>query len=137
LLTIPGISIKSAAAVIGKVGNIEQFHTAKQLIGYVGCHPRFNSSGTKEGRAFMSKAGNKGLLRSLWQCTIVAIRHNPFGAVSLRSKVDRGQTKDGEHRTLHGQAVRFIWAIQTYNAPFDATGGTHLATVRSSRNAGA
>jgi transposase len=78
LLTIPSISVKSATVIISEVGNIEQFLTAKHLIGYVGCHPRFNSSGTKEGHAFMCKAGNKRLRRILWQCTIVAIRHNPF-----------------------------------------------------------
>ncbi|MCD4688624.1 MAG: IS110 family transposase [Desulfuromonadaceae bacterium] len=39
-----------AADIIGKVSNIEQFPTAKHLIGYVSCHPRVNSSDTKEGR---------------------------------------------------------------------------------------
>jgi transposase len=131
LLSIPGISVKSAAAIIGEVGNIEQFPTAKHLIGYVGCHPRFNSSGTKEGRAFMSKAGNKRLRRILWQCTIVAIRHNPLVQAHYEAKLTEGKRKMVAIGHCMAKLVRIIWAVQTYNEPFDATGGSRLAAVRS------
>ncbi|OEU52089.1 MAG: hypothetical protein BA871_16140 [Desulfuromonadales bacterium C00003096] len=131
LLTIPGISVKSAAAIIGEVGNIEQFPTAKHLIGYVGCHPRFNSSGTKEERAFTSKAGNKRLRRILWQCTIVAIRHNPLVRAHHEAKLTEGKRKMVAIGHCMAKLVRIVWAIQTYNEPFDAAGGTRLAAVQS------
>ncbi len=70
LLSIPGIAIKSAAAVIGEIGDIQRFETAKKLTGYIGAHPRFHESGNKSAHPRMSKAGNKRLRRILWQCTI-------------------------------------------------------------------
>lgn len=131
LISVPGISIKSAAAVIGEVGDIRLFPSAKQLIGYVGCHPRFNDSGTKEGKAFMSKAGNKRLRRILWQCTIVAIRHNPLIKKLYEAKIAEGKRKMVAIGHCMAKLVRIIWAVQTYNEPFDPTGGTRLAAVRN------
>ena len=136
LLTIPGISVKSAAAIIGEVGDIRQFPSTKQLIGYVGCHPRFNSSGMKEGMAFMSKAGNKRLRRILWQCTIVAIRHNPLVRTHYEAKLAEGKRKMVAIGHCMAKLVRIVWAVLTYNEPFDATGGTRLAATRSSENTG-
>ncbi|WP_298038640.1 IS110 family transposase [uncultured Desulfuromonas sp.] len=136
LLTIPGISVKSAAAIIGEVGDIRQFPSVKQLIGYVGCHPRFNSSGMKEGMAFMSKAGNKRLRRILWQCTIVAIRHNPLVRAHYEAKVAEGKRKMVAIGHAMAKLVRIVWAVLTYNEPFDATGGTRLVAARSPEQAG-
>jgi len=67
LLSVPGIAIKSAAAVIGEVGDIHRFDTPKKLTGYIGAHPRFHESGNKSAHPRMSKAGNKRLRRILWQ----------------------------------------------------------------------
>ena len=130
LLTIPGISVKSAAAIIGEIGNIEQFPSAKQLIGYVGCHPRFHSSGTKEGHAFMCKAGNKRLRRILWQCTIVAIKYNPLVKAHYEAKLAEGKRKMVAIGHCMAKLVRIVWAVQTYAEPFDPTGGSRLAAVR-------
>jgi len=137
LLTIPGISVKSAAAIIGEVGDILQFPSTKQLIGYVGCHPRFNSSGMKEGMAFMSKAGNKRLRRILWQCTIVAIRHNPLIRAHYEAKLAEGKRKMVAIGHCMAKLVRIVWAVMTYNEPFDATGGSRLMAIRSAENTGA
>jgi transposase len=131
LLTIPSLSVKSSAAIIGELGDIRQFPSSKQLIGYVGCHPRFNSSGMKEGKAFMSKAGNKRLRRILWQCTIVAIRHNPLVRAHYEAKLAEGKRKMVAIGHCMAKLVRIIWAVLTYNEPFDATGGTRLAAIRS------
>ncbi|PLX21100.1 hypothetical protein C0584_03490 [Candidatus Parcubacteria bacterium] len=136
LVTVPGISVKSAAAIVGKVGDIQQFPSAKQLIGYVGCHPRFNSSGMKEGMAYMSKADNKRLRRILWQCTIVAIRHNPLVRAHYEAKVAEGKRKMVAIGHAMAKLVRIVWVVLTYNEPFDATGGIRLVAARSPEKAG-
>jgi transposase len=79
----------------------------------------------------MSKAGNKRLRRILWQCTIVAIRHNPLVRAHYEAKLAEGKRKMVAIGHCMAKLVRIIWAIQTYNEPFDATGGTRLAAVRS------
>lgn len=131
LVSVPGISVKAGVAIIGEVGNIQKFASPKQLIGYVGCHPRFNSSGMKEGMAYMSKAGNKRLRRILWQCTIVAIRHNPLIRAHYEAKLAEGKRKMVAIGHCMAKLVRIVWAVMTYNEPFDATGGARLAATRS------
>jgi len=94
LLSIPGIAIKSAAAVIGEVGDIHRFETPKKLTGYIGAHPRFHESGNKSAYPRMSKAGNKRLRRILWQCTIVAMKHNPIIKALYENKKNGGLVYD-------------------------------------------
>ena len=126
LLSIPGIAIKSAAAVLGEVGDIKRFETAKKLTGYIGAHPRFHESGNKSAHPRMSKAGNKKLRRILWQCTIVAMQHNPIIKAHYEKKLAEGKKKMVAIGHCMNKLIHIIWAVLTYHEPFDAKGGKRL-----------
>ena len=130
LLSIPGIAIKSAAAVIGEVGDIQRFESAKSLTGYIGAHPRFHESGNKSAHPRMSKAGNKRLRRILWQCTIVAMKHNPIIKAHYEKKLAEGKKKMVAIGHCMNKLIHIIWAVLTYNEPFDQNGGIRLQKVR-------
>jgi len=123
LLSIPGIAIKSAAAVIGEVGDIHRFDTPKKLTGYIGAHPRFHESGNKSGYPRMSKAGNKRLRRILWQCTIVAMQHNPIIKALYEKKLAEGKKKMVTIGHCMNKLIHIIWAVLTYHENFDLNGG--------------
>jgi len=123
LLSVPGIAIKSAAAVIGEVGDIHRFDTPKKLTGYIGAHPRFHESGNKSGHPRMSKAGNKRLRRILWQCTIVAMQHNPIIKALYEKKLAEGKKKMVAIGHCMNKLIHIIWAVLTYQENFDPNGG--------------
>ena len=126
LLSIPGIAIKSAASVLGEVGDIQRFETPKKLTGYIGAHPRFHESGNKSAHPRMSKAGNKKLRRILWQCTIVAMQHNPIIKAHYEKKLAEGKKKMVAIGHCMNKLIHIIWAVLTYHEPFDAKGGKRL-----------
>jgi transposase len=130
LLSIPGIAIKSAAAVIGEVGDIQRFETPKKLTGYIGAHPRFHESGNKSAHPRMSKAGNKKLRRILWQCTIVAMQHNPIIKAHYEKKLAEGKKKMVAIGHCMNKLIHIIWAVLTYHEPFDPKGGIRLQKLR-------
>jgi transposase len=123
LMSIPGIAIKSAAAIIGEVGDIRRFDSAKKLTGYIGAHPRFHESGQKAAHPRMSKAGNKRLRRILWQCTIVAMKYNPIIRAHYEKKLAEGKKKMVAIGHCMNKLIHIIWAILTYHESFDPRGG--------------
>jgi transposase len=127
LVTVPGLGPKTAAAVVSEIGDIRQFETTKKLVGFIGAHPRFNDSGMKVGHAHMSKAGNKRLRRILWQCTIVAIRHNPTVKKLYEAKLAEGKRKMVAIGHCMNKLIRIIWGVLTYNESCDPEGGKRLA----------
>jgi transposase len=59
LLTIPGVDIGTAAAVIAAVGDISRFPSAGQLVAYLGLDPKVRQSGSEPARyGHISKRGN-------------------------------------------------------------------------------
>jgi len=129
LMSVPGIAIKSAAAVIGEIGDIQRFETPKKLTGYIGAHPRFHESGSKSAHPRMSKAGNKKLRRILWQCTIVAMTHNPIIKAHYEKKLAEGKKKMVAIGHCMNKLIHIIWAVLTYNEPFDSKGGKRLQSL--------
>ena len=85
ILTIKGIGIQTAAALVAKIVSIERFETAKALIGYFGVFPEeVDVSGTdrhgnpKQGRELrMSRKGNDQVRRLLYTAAQSAVKWNP------------------------------------------------------------
>jgi transposase len=77
LESIPGIGKKTAAVVLGELGDISNFSRAKQVAAYAGLSPRRIASGKLKGQTRMCKAGNSRLRRALYFPAIVAASSNP------------------------------------------------------------
>src|SRR5215218_9726209 len=59
LMTVPGVSLHTAAAFMASVGDIRRFASPRQLVGYLGLDPRVRQSGNAEARhGRISKAGS-------------------------------------------------------------------------------
>ncbi len=50
LLTLPGVNLVTAAALIAAIGEIRRFPTSRQLVSYLGLDPRVSQSGSEPAR---------------------------------------------------------------------------------------
>lgn len=59
LMTIPGINVYSAVAIISEMDNTSRFSTKEKLAAYAGLVPRQDQSGNRDIRGNISKHGEK------------------------------------------------------------------------------
>lgn len=78
LSTIPGVSFRTACAILGEMATGVPFTSAAELTSYAGLYPRLNESGQSSGRSLLSKRGNSQLRRALYMPAIVALKYNPL-----------------------------------------------------------
>src|ERR1700674_1307274 len=92
LMSVPGVSLVSAAAFVAAAGDIHRFSSPKKLVSYVGLDPRVRQSGegpARHGR--ISKRGSSEARHMLCEAAWVAIRTpGPLRAFYERVRARRG-----------------------------------------------
>lgn len=95
LMTIPGVDIGTAAAVMAAIGDIRRFKTPQELVAYLGLDPTSRQSGEKPavgGR--ISKRGNPHARSVLVEAAWTTIRSpGPLHAFAERVRARRGANK--------------------------------------------
>jgi transposase len=77
LLQLPGIGLVTAMALLGAIGQIERFPTAKKLVGYAGLGAKIHASGQTHRTGGITKQGRKELRQVLIEAAWIAVRYNP------------------------------------------------------------
>lgn len=118
--SIPGLGRTTAAKILGHVGNVRRFDSAKALAAYIGVTPRQRQSGSSvRGRTVMCRMGNPRLRASLFLPSLVAKRHNPilkqFGARLEAS----GLSKMAVAGAIMRKLVHLIYGVVKSGKPFD------------------
>jgi transposase len=92
LMTVPGVSLVSAAAFVAAVGDIRRFESSKKLVGYVGLDPRVRQSGEAQARhGRISKQGSAQARHMLCEAAWIALRTpGPLRAFYERLRARRG-----------------------------------------------
>jgi transposase len=92
LMTVPGVSLVSAATFVAVVGDIHRFETPKQLVGYVGLDPKVRQSGEAPARhGRISKQGSAPARHMLCEAAWVVVRTpGPLRAFHERLAARRG-----------------------------------------------
>jgi transposase len=92
LMTVPGVSLVSAATFVAVVGDIQRFETPKQLVGYVGLDPKVRQSGEAPARhGGISKQGSAAARHMLCEAAWIAVRTpGPLRAFYERLRARRG-----------------------------------------------
>lgn len=92
LMTVPGVSLVSAAAFVAAVGDIHRFDSPKRLVSYVGLDPRVRQSGEAPARhGHISKQGPPEARHMLCEAAWVAVRTpGPLRAFYERVRARRG-----------------------------------------------
>lgn len=92
LMTIPGINAVSACALVGAIGEVERFRSARALVAYLGLDPRVDQSGSGPARGGrISKQGpgrvRHVLVEAAWY---LARSPGPLRAFHQRVRARRG-----------------------------------------------
>lgn len=118
--TIPGVGTVTVAKLLGHLGDIRRFDSAKALAAFIGVSPKQKSSGTSvRGRTSMSRIGNSTLRSALYMPGTVAKRFNPL----LKAFADRlgatGMAKKAVTGAVMRKLVHLIYGVVCSGKPFD------------------
>jgi hypothetical protein len=91
-MSVPGVSLVSAATFVAVVGDIRRFESPKQLVGYVGLDPKVRQSGEAPARhGQISKQGSGEARHMLCEAAWVVVRTpGPLRAFYERLRARRG-----------------------------------------------
>jgi transposase len=92
LMTIPGVDLIVATTLVGAIGDVRRFPSARHLVGYLGLHPRVRQSGSAAARhGRTSKEGSAAARHALVEAAWMASRApGPLRAFALRVRARRG-----------------------------------------------
>jgi len=119
LTTIPGISFVSALTIMGEIGNIRRFPSAKKLMGYAGIVPSIYSSGDRVRHGRITKTGSKWLryvMIEVAQHQQMCKKIPGFGAYYLALKKRKG-TNPATVATAR-KLLAVIWRMLMDKRPF-------------------
>jgi transposase len=130
LLTIPGIGVMNATALIAAIGNGETFRRGRDLAAWLGLVPRQVTTGGRPRLVGISKRGNKYLRKLLIHGARAALpslltRATPLGGWlrTLTAKVH----KNAATVALANKLARIAWAVLRHGTTFDANGVVAMA----------
>ena len=93
LVTIPGVSLITAATLVAVIGDVSRFASARKLVGYLGLDPRVRQSGSSPARmGHISKEGAAAARRVLCEAAHATMRSpGPLHAFGQRVAARRGR----------------------------------------------
>ncbi len=117
LTTIPGISYYSALLIIGEIGNVRRFPTARKLCSYAGLVPSVHSSGGKTRYGPITKQGSK------WLRWILVEQSHHFikGAERLENlfwRVSKNHGRNTARVAVAREMLKVIYYMLRDNRPF-------------------
>ncbi len=121
MASIPGLGATTVAKLLGHLGDLRRFSSAKALAAFVGLSPRQRSSGTSvRGRTMLCRSGDRTVRTALYLPGIVAARHNPILRTFYERLQDGGMPKKAAICAVMRKLVHQIYAVVTSGKPFDA-----------------
>jgi len=113
LTSLPGMGVRTTAAVIVAIGDGTGFPTAAHLASYAGLAPATKSSGTSIRGEHAPHRGNRLLKRALFQAAFAAIgcKSDPASRIYYDRQRERGKTHTQAILRLARQRVNVIHAM--------------------------
>lgn len=119
LRSIPGIGEVSAQTLVGELGDLSQFASAKQVVAFIGASPGIRHSGkSKPGHAPMCKVGTARVRKILWMATLTATQRNPVIRAFYERLIGRGKPKMAALGACLAKLVHLIFAVVRDRRPF-------------------
>lgn len=126
LMSMPGMGPVSAATILGEIGDVCWFKSARQLVAFCGVDPTVRQSGQFKGsRSRMSKRGSPLLRRVLYVIALASIRTkgnqdavNPVLRRYYEDKVAAGKAKKVALGAVMRKLVHYVYAVLRDGEPF-------------------
>ncbi len=119
LLSIKGVGMALAAAILGEIGDIRRFDTPEKLVAFAGLDPSVHQSGqfTAE-HAVLSKRGSPCLRRALWLAAQTARLCNPDLQAVYERKTGQGKCHKQAMTTVAHRLLNRIYVVLTEQRPY-------------------
>ncbi len=119
LRTIPGVADKTILALLAECGNLDRFHSAKALTGYLGLYPTQEHSGSLQRNGRLAKRGARLAKKAVFLAAIAAVRHNDQLKQVYMNHRSKGRAKKECLIIVARKLLQIIYAIYTRNVPYD------------------
>jgi transposase len=126
LLTIPGIGLLTATAIVGFVGDLGRFRSGRRFSSYLGLVPKESSSGevrrlgriTKRGDTYLRMLLTHGARSVLWAAKS---NKNPDRLRAWALQVERFRGHNKAAIALANKLARIVWAVSTRKTEFQSS----------------
>lgn len=120
IASIPGIGMTTVARILGQLGDIRRFSSAKAFAAFLGVTPKQRSSGSSvTGRTVISRTGNTSLRAALYMPSLVARRHNPILHKFAERLAATGMAKKAIIGAVMHKLAHLIYGVIHTGKPFD------------------
>lgn len=120
LVSIPGVGMTTVARMLGHLGDIRRFGSAKAFAAFLGVTPKQRSSGSSlKGRTVISRSGNTSLRAALYMPSLVARRHNPILHRFAERLAATGMARKAVIGAVMHKLAHLIYGVIHNNKPFD------------------
>ena len=119
LRTIPGVSDKTILALLAECGNLDRFHSAKALTGYLGLYPTLEQSGDSQKNGRLAKRGARLAKKAIYLAAIAAIRHNKELRQVYMNYRSKGRAKKECIIITARKLLAIIYSIYRHNVSYD------------------
>ncbi len=123
LLSVPGIGVLTATALIAQVGDIHRFRSGRHFAAYLGLTPRESSSGHSRRLGRTTKRGNSYLRMMLIQGARAALRagmitEEPDDIRTWALKIRNRRSYNLAAVALTNKLARICWRVWIDERPF-------------------
>lgn len=120
MTSIPGVGSATAVRVLGQVGDLRRFESAKAFAAFLGVTPKQRISGTSiKGRTMISRTGNTKLRAALYMPSLVACRHNPLLSQFAARLRATGMAKKAVIGAVMHKLAHLLYGVIHTGRPFD------------------
>lgn len=119
LMSIPGVSYYSGLSIVGEIGEIRRFKSAREIVSFAGLNPSVSQSGDRCYTGHIAKQGNKHLRWMLNQCANVAIMHDSTLA-KIYHRICRRRGRNIAITAVARKMLCFIHVMLTHNIKYQA-----------------
>lgn len=120
LASIPGVGMTTVARILGQLGDIRRFESAKAFAAFLGVTPRQRRSGSSvRGRTVICRTGNVALRAALYMPSLVARRHNPILRQFAERLAMNGMAKKAVIGAVMHKLAHLIYGVIHNDKPFD------------------
>ena len=118
ILSIPGLSMISAAIILSEIGDIFKFSNSRALIAYAGLDNSVHQSGTESNYGRISKRGSKYLRTALYNVSIPVINHSKVFYDYYFDKKSKGKSHTLSLVWVSRKLLRVIYHLLKHNESF-------------------
>lgn len=107
LVQLPGIGLLSAMTILGAIGDVSRFPSAKQVVGYAGLGAGVHASGKTHRDKGITKQGRRDLRFVMVEAARVAVQTHPYWKQEFTTLAKR----IGEHKAVVAMARKLLIVV--------------------------